>query len=40
MEKWLDFFIDGIIDTAEKAIETVKAIHILKEEDMRKIHSL
>ncbi len=40
IEKWLDFFIDGIIDTAEKAIETVKAIHALKEEDMRKIHSL
>ncbi len=40
IEKWLDFFIDGIIDTAKKAIETVKEIHLLKEEDTRKIQSL
>jgi hypothetical protein len=40
VEKWLDFFIDGIIDTAERAVETVKKIHLLKEEDTRKIQSL
>lgn len=40
IEKWLDFFLDGIIETAENAIETVKAIHKLREEDMRKIQSL
>lgn len=40
VEKWLDFFIDGVIDTAQKAIETVKSIHILKEDDTRKIQSL
>ena len=40
VEKWLDFFIDGIIETAEKAIETVKTIHQIKEEDTRKIQSL
>ena len=40
IEKWLDFFLDGIIETAENAIVTVKSIHALREEDMRKIQSL
>ena len=40
IEKWLDFFLDGIIETADEAIETVKQITVLREEDMRKIQSL
>lgn len=40
IEKWLDFFLDGVIETADEAIETVKKITILREEDMRKIQSL
>ena len=39
-QDWLDFFLDGIIETADEAIETVKQITILREEDMRKILSL
>lgn len=40
MEYWLEFFLDGIIETAKEAIETVKKITILREEDMKKIQSL
>lgn len=40
IEKWLDFFLDGVIETADEAVETVKKITILREEDMRKIQSL
>ncbi|MDX2165251.1 MAG: Fic family protein [Gammaproteobacteria bacterium] len=39
-ENWLDFFLEGIIDTAQEAIKTVKKITILREEDMKKIHAL
>jgi len=40
IEPWLDFFLDGVSDTAQQAIETVKQITTLREEDMKKIHSL
>ncbi|MBT3581643.1 Fic family protein, partial [bacterium] len=40
IEKWMDFFLDGIIETSELAIITVKEINQLREEDMRKIQSL
>ncbi len=40
IEKWLDFFLDGIIETSESAIKTVKEINQLREDDMRKIQSL
>jgi len=36
-EKWVEFFLDGIIETAESAIETVKKITILRELDIAKI---
>jgi len=36
-EEWIHFFLEGIIETAEVAIETVKKITILREEDMVKI---
>lgn len=40
MEEWLDFFLDGVIETADEAIETVKKITVLREKDMEKIQSL
>ena len=40
MEEWLEFFLDGVIETADEAIETVKKITVLREEDMKKIQSL
>ncbi len=40
LDKWLDFFLDGVIETADEAVGTVKQITILKEEDMKKIQSL
>lgn len=40
IEPWLDFFLDGVSEVAEQAIETVKQITALREEDMKKIHSL
>lgn len=40
IESWLNFFLDGVIETAIAAIETVKKITVLREEDMTKIQSL
>jgi len=40
IEEWLDFFLDGVGEVAEQAIETVKLITALREEDMKKIQSL
>jgi len=35
--KWVEFFLDGVIETAEAAIETVRKITLLREQDMTKI---
>jgi Fic family protein len=40
VEEWLDFFLDGIIETSKEAIETVANINIIRNEDMKKIQSL
>lgn len=40
VEKWVEFFLDGIIETAESAIETVREITILREQDIVKISKL
>jgi len=40
VESWVDFFLDGIIETAEEAIATVRNVTELKENDMLKIQSL
>lgn len=40
VEKWIEFFLDGIIETAETAIETVKKITILREQDIGKISTM
>ncbi|KKT76030.1 MAG: Filamentation induced by cAMP protein Fic [Candidatus Peregrinibacteria bacterium GW2011_GWA2_44_7] len=39
-EKWIDFFLDGIIETSESAIETVREITLLREQDIAKISKL
>lgn len=38
--EWLDFFLDGVIETAESAIETCSKITDLRLEDMAKVQSL
>jgi len=40
VDPWLDFFLDGVIETSAEAIETVRKITLLREEDMKKIHTL
>lgn len=40
VEDWLGFFLDGVIETSDEAIETAKKITILREEDMKKVQSL
>lgn len=39
-EKWVDFFLDGIIETSESAISTVREITVLREQDIAKISKL
>ena len=38
--EWLSFFFDGIIETAESAIDSCRKITALRERDMRKIQAL
>lgn len=40
LENWLNFFLEGVIETSAEAIETVKKITVLRQEDMNKIQSL
>lgn len=40
IEGWIDFFLDGIIEIANEAIEIVSKITALQEKDMTKIHTL
>ena len=40
VETWLEFLLDGVIDTAERAITTAQAITDLRQKDMEKIQSL
>lgn len=40
VEPWLDFFLDGVIETSEESIMTAKKITKIREEDMKKMHSL
>lgn len=37
---WLDFFLDGVIDTAEESIKTSKEIRKIRDDDMTKIQAL
>lgn len=38
--KWIDFFLDGIMETAREAIETAEKITEIRERDMKKISGL
>ncbi|HEX4045494.1 MAG TPA: Fic family protein [Gammaproteobacteria bacterium] len=40
IDHWIDFFLDGVIDTSMEAIEVAKKITILRDQDMKKIQSL
>lgn len=40
VEKWIDFFLDGVIETADEAIKTVKKVTDLRQQDILKIQSL
>ncbi len=40
IEPWIEFFLDGIIETAESAIETVRQITALRDHDIAKIGSM
>lgn len=40
VDPWLDFFLEGVIDTANAAIQMAADIASLREEDMLKIHGL
>jgi Fic family protein len=38
--EWLEFYLDGVIETANQSIDTSKKITALRETDMRKIQAL
>lgn len=40
VEEWINFFLDGIIDTAEEAINVSKEIREIRDNDMAKIQVL
>ena len=40
VEKWLEFMLDGVIETADRAVSTAQAITDLRQEDMEKIQAL
>lgn len=40
VEDWLEFLLEGVIETADKAISTSKSITALRQEDMGKIQAL
>lgn len=40
VEEWLDFFLDGVIETAESAIATCHKVTKLRDRDMAKAHEL
>jgi len=40
VSQWVDFFLDGVIEIANEAIDTVSKITVLREKDMRKVQAL
>jgi Fic family protein len=40
IEKWMDFFLDGVIATADESIDICKKITKLRDDDMAKIQAL
>jgi len=40
VNEWIDFFLDGVIEIANEAIDIVGKITVLREKDMAKIQTL
>lgn len=40
VESWIDFFLDGVIETAQESIEISRKIRQLRDDDMAKIQAL
>ena len=40
IDGWVEFFLDGVIETAEEAIDMAKQINALREEDLTKLQTL
>jgi Fic family protein len=40
VNEWLHFYLDAVIETAEKSVTTSEKINTLREQDMRKVQSL
>jgi Fic family protein len=40
IESWVDFFLEGVIETADSAINIARKINQIREEDMAKVHKL
>ena len=40
VESWIDFFLDGVIETAQESIEISRKIRKLRDDDMAKIQAL
>ncbi|MFH1522324.1 MAG: Fic family protein [Patescibacteria group bacterium] len=40
VEQWIDFFLDGIIETAQESVKITNQIRQLRDEDMKKIQAL
>lgn len=40
IESWIDFFLEGIIETAQSAISIARKINQIREQDMAKVHKL
>jgi len=40
VSEWIEFFLDGVIEIANEAIDIVSEITVLREQDMEKIQSL
>lgn len=40
VDEWVDFFLEGVIEIADEAIDTVGKITVLREKDLLKIHTL
>jgi Fic family protein len=40
IEPWIDFFLEGVIETANSSIEVARKINSIREQDMCKVHKL
>ena len=40
VDEWLEFFLDGVIETGEESIKISKSIRAIRDEDMEKVQQL